>query len=68
MFWPRREGAMLYLIITPVNTVLLILYCAVNTQVSNGTFNDHRNFFEGLFLRVFLEIIFQFHILGILVI
>ena len=46
----------------------IVLQCTVYTQVSNGTFNDHRNFFEGLFLRIVLDKIFQFHILGILVI
>ena len=34
----------------------IVMQCTVYTQVSNGTFNDHRNFFEGLFLRILLEI------------
>ena len=46
----------------------IVLQCTVYTQVSNGTIDDSRIFFEGLFLRILLEKIFQFHILVILVI
>ena len=36
----------------------IVLQCTVYTQVSNGTIDDHRNFFWGFFLRIFLDKIF----------
>ena len=36
----------------------IVLQCTVYTQVSNGTIDDSRIFFEGLFLRILLEKIF----------
>ena len=36
----------------------IVLQCTVYTQVSNGTIDDSRIFFEGLFLRIFLDKIF----------
>ena len=36
----------------------IVLQCTVYTQVSNGTIDDPRKFFEGLFLRIVLDKIF----------